>query len=128
MKKLELQGRVGKNNIDSWRTITLTQTDGYVIDLVSRLRELQCLNTSNSEIQVNYHLSEESLSLHELKERHILSIVGGLNAAFTADSYIYSSWTSGTDYDTEITVGGHNMYAELSSSVGKYAYFEIIYS
>lgn len=121
--KLILSGII-KADYDTWTKIILVQPDEYKIDLMGRLSEL-ALNAKSGLFQINYHICDKPLTEIELKEAHILSIHGGLTADYEANGYNYSSWTHGTDYDTVIKVGKHDLYNELINHVGKWVYFEI---
>lgn len=126
MKKIKLFGKIERSYIGLFETIILVQDDGYKIDLIGRLREVE-INSIDGMVQINYHTSDVYLTEHSYVENHILSISGALTAEYEANGYSYSSMTSGTDYETILTVGKHNLFNELMSFNGKFAFFEINY-
>ena len=63
--------------------------------------------------------------MHLHFKKLILSYSGGMVAEFDKNDYCYSSWTSGTDYDTNFSIGNHNLFNELCGSEGKYLIFKI---
>lgn len=126
MNTLRLSGTI-KYQYDDWDRLILIQEDGYKIDLISRLREL-LLNTKTDEVQINYHLSDRPMTLIEAKENHIKRISGALESDYEANSYSFSSLTSGTDYDTTLEVGGHSLYRELKSEEHRFVIFEVNYN
>lgn len=125
MKKLILQGIIKMSYEGQWPVIVLVQEDGYGINLINRMAELN-MNAGNK-IQVNYHIAPERMTEIQLKEILIKTISGALEAEYQANGYHYSSWTSGTDYDTVLTINGHNLYRELSDHADKFLFMEINY-
>lgn len=123
MEKIILSGKIIEDSSDSFHRILLENENGYKIDLINRFKELT-FNGFNK-IQVNYHVSENKISLDQAKEENISKIAGGLNANYEVDDYSYSSWTFGTDYNSNLEIGNHNLYRELSGKKDKYVIFEI---
>lgn len=126
MKKIVLSGTISFE-WDDWNRLILTQEDSYKIDLISKLKEVM-LNASTDEVQINYHLSDKPMTLQNAKEELIKRICGALEADYEANGYHYSSWTTGTDYDTVLKVGGHSLFSELLNEEGKFIIFEINYN
>lgn len=124
MTTITLSGFIENGYMNSWSTIKLIQEDGYKIDLVSRFREAVD-NYPDDGVQVNYYLCDKSCTKNEMVEGWLKKLVGAVDASYEANGYIYSSWTSGTDYDTNLTVGGHNLLNELYAQQGKFIIIEI---
>lgn len=124
MKTVTLSGFIKMDWSDSWQTIKLVQEDGYKIDLINRFKEaIESYN--NSQVQVNYYLSDKSCTKNEMVEGWLKKLVGAIDASYEANGYAYSSWTSGTDYDTNFSVGGHNLLSELSKEDGRFMIIEL---
>lgn len=124
MKTITLSGVIKFEYSDSWETIKLIQEDGYKIDLVNRFKEA-VESFSNSQVQVNYYLSDNPCTKNEMVEGWLKKLVGSIDAGYEANGYAYSSWTSGTDYDTNFSVGGHNLLSELRSESGRSMIIEL---
>src|SRR5690606_22314255 len=99
MITIELKGRIEKGWTDNWQTIKLVQEDGYKIDLVGRFKEA-IESFPNMEIQVGYYLSDNVCTKEEILEGFLKKLFGSVDASYEANGYAYSSWTTGTDYDT----------------------------
>lgn len=124
MKTIILSGFIKFDWSDSWQTIKLIQEDGYKIDLVNRFKEA-IESYENEKVQVNYYLSDNACTKNEMVEGWLKKLVGAIDASYEANGYSYSSWTSGTDYDTNFSVGGHNLLSELRSEEGKFMIIEL---
>lgn len=124
MKTVTLSGFIKMDRSDNWQTIKLVQEDGYKIDLINRFKEaIESYN--NSQVQVNYYLSDKACTKNEMVEGWLKKLVGAIDASYEANGYAYSSWTSGTDYDTNFSVGGHNLLSELSKEDGRFMIIEL---
>jgi len=126
MKTIELSGIV-KFEYDSWDKLKLVQEDGYKIDLVSRFREAY-ESFPNQKVQVNYWLSDKPCTKSEMTEGFLKKLYGAIDADYKKNDYAYSSWTSGTDYDTTLTIGGHNLYSELRNEIDRFIIIELSFS
>lgn len=126
MKTIELSGIV-KFEYDEWDKLKLIQEDGYKIDLVSRFREAY-ESFPNQKVQVNYWLSDEPCTKSEMTEGFLKKLYGVIDADYEKNDYAYSSWTSGTDYDTKLIIGGHNLYSELRNEVDRFIIIELSFS
>lgn len=124
MITVELKGKIEKVWTDNWRTIKLVQEDGYKIDLVGRFKEAT-ESFPNMEIQVGYYLSDNVCTKEEILEGFLKKLFGSVDASYEANGYAYSSWTTGTDYDTNLTIGGHDLFRELNNEEGKFILIEI---
>lgn len=124
MITVELKGRIEKGWTESWQTIKLVQEDGYKIDLVGRFKEAT-ESFPNMEIQVGYYLSDNVCTKEEILEGFLKKLFGSVDASYEANGYAYSSWTSGTDYDTNLTIGGHDLFRELNNEEGMFILIEL---
>lgn len=124
MLKITLSGIIKKEYDGSFLTIKLLQEDGYKIDLVGRFKE--AMSTANNiSAQVSYWLSDERCTKNEMTEAWLKKISGFLEAEYEASSYSYSSWTRGTDYDTILKIGSHDLLAELEDEEGRFMILEL---
>ena len=122
--KVEFTGTINFDYSEDWTTIKLVQPDGYKLDLVSRFREVSESYIGKS-FQVNYYLSNTPCTKVEMVEGWLKKISGAIEADYETNSYNYSSWTHGTDYDTVLKIGNHNLFSELSDSEGKFIIIEV---
>lgn len=123
MKTIELSGII-KFEHDDWDKLKLVQEDGYKIDLVARFKEAY-ESFPKQEVQVNYWLSDKPCSKQKMQEAFLMKLCGNINADYEKNDYAYSSLTSGTDYDTTLKIGGHNLYNELRMEEGKFIIIEL---
>ena len=123
IKTIELSGVIGIDWGD-WYQIKLIQDDGYKIDLVSRFKEA-AESFPNCKVQVNYYLSDAPCTKDEMVEAFLKTLYGHPEAGYTQSSYRYSSWTSGTDYDTNLSIGGHDLARELYNEADKFIILEL---
>lgn len=108
----------------TFQTIKLIQQDEYKIDLVSRFREaIESFGMCNC--QVSYWLADKRCSKNKMTEELLNKISGSLAANYEKSDYQYSSWTSGTDYDTILKIGGHDLMEELRSQNGRFIIIEL---
>lgn len=63
-----------------------------------------------------------------MTEEFLKKLYGAIDADYEKNDYAYSSWTSGTDYDTTLAVGGHNLYSELRNEVDRFIIIELSFS
>lgn len=126
MKKLtvEIEGRIELGWIDSWETIKLVQEDGYKIDLVGRFKEA-IESFPKCDIQVDYYLADNVSTKEEILEGFLKKLYGNVEASYEAIEYAYSSWTAGTDHDTNLTIGGHDLFRELANEDGRFILLEL---
>ena len=123
MKTFDFTGFI-KFEYDSFDKITLVQTDGFKIDLVNRFSEIKD-NFPDIKLQVNYWLSDSECTKEKMTENFLRKLFGDLSADYEVNSYCYSSWTSGTDYDTVLSIGGHDLYNELKNKEGQFIIIEV---
>jgi hypothetical protein len=124
MKTITFSGFIKIDYSGNWQTIKLVQEDGFKIDLINRFKEA-VESFDNYEVQVNYYISDNACTKNEMVEGWLKKLYGSVDASYEANEYRYSSWTSGTDYDTNFTVGGHNLLSELSQEDGKFIIIEL---
>lgn len=124
MKTIELSGIIKFEHNDNWETIKLVQSDGYKIDLVGRFKEA-IESFSNCQFNVGYYLSDSVCTKNDIVEGFLKKLFGSAEASFETDSYHYSSMTYGTDYDTNLKIGGHDLFQELRYEQGKFIILEL---
>ena len=123
MKTVELSGTLSIEWDDNTH-YKLIQENGLKIDLVNRLSEIS-ESFPNSEVQLNYYLSDSPKTKDEMIEGLLGKIYGSIESEYTQEDYNYSSWTNGTDYYTTMKVGGHDLENELSDKEGKFILIEL---
>lgn len=126
MKQLIVSGTI-LIEWDGWTKVILVDETGHKFDLISRMKEV-LLNATSDEVQINYHLSDTPMTLQEAKEELIKRLCGALEADYEANDYSYSSWTTGTDYDTILRVGSHSLFNELQGEQNRFIILEINYN
>lgn len=122
-KVYEFSGKIVLDYVGNWRTILLEQKSGYKISLVHRVEEL-VLNYG-SKVAVNYWLTKKYTTEEELLDMTVKYQEGYIDVDFSASGYSYSEYTSGTDYDVNLKIDGHNLYKILEKKEGMYLYFMI---
>jgi len=123
MKTIELSGII-KFEYDNWNKVKLLQEDGYKIDLVNRFSEIK-ESYPNSKFQINYWLSDKICTKDEIVEGLLQKLYGFIEAGYEQEDYHYSSWTNGTDYNTTLKIGGHNLDIELIDEEDRFMILEI---
>ena len=93
------------------------------IDLVKKFRAI--FDLYEKEVSVKYILSDNKKSENEILESLIYELSGSVEAVFEENSYNHSSWTYGTDYDTFLKIGGHDLFNELRFDSGKWLFIKI---
>ncbi len=128
MKVITLSGVLETMYWDSWNKLKLVQEDGYKMDLIGRFQEaVSSYSPAYSSIQVSYYLSDKVCTPTEVLEGWLTKISGGITAEYEANGYAYSSWTSGTDYDSVLKIGNHDLYSELVGEVGRFIIINICF-
>lgn len=123
MKTIELSGTISFE-YDTWDKLKLVQEDGYKIDLITRFVEAY-ESFPSQKVQVNYWIHDRPCTKQEITEGFLKKLYGAIDANYESNDYCYSSWTSGTDYDTSLSIGGHDLYRELKDKVGKFMIIEL---
>lgn len=124
MKKITLSGMVMFKYDSEFERIKLIQKDGYEIDLILRFQEA-VMNYPDHIVRVNYGVADKPCTESKLKEEFLRRVFGDPNVGYEKSDYRYSSWTSGTNYDTNFKVGGHDIMKELRSYQGKFLLLNI---
>ena len=91
--------------------------------MVHRVEEL-VLNYG-SKVAVNYWLTKKYTTEEELLDMTVKYQEGYIDVDFSASGYSYSEYTSGTDYDVNLKIDGHDLYEILEKKEGMYLYFMI---
>ena len=123
MKTITISGII-KTEYDDFARIFLVQEDGLKIDLINRFEEC-IMSFGDSGVQVNYYLSDKICTKDEMLEGWLKTICGDVEAEYETCHYNYSSWTSGTDYNAILTIGGHNLSNELWNEEDKFVLIEL---
>ena len=123
MKSIQLQGII-KFEYNTWNKLKLIQPDGYKIDVVDRFKEAK-ESFPKSKFQVNYWLSNNPCTKDEILEGFLRKLYGDISADYESNGYCYSSYSSGTYYDTTLQIGGHDLITELSSEQDRFIIIEL---
>lgn len=101
---------------DDWsgdfRTIKLVD-ENVIIDLVKKFRGI--FDLFNEEVNVSYFISDTKKTEIEIKEAWLKNL----------ESYHYSSWTNGIDYNTYLSIGGHDLFNEFKDYKDKWCVLKI---
>jgi len=123
-KVFEFSGKISLGNVFvHWDTILLEQSSGYKVDLLLRLEELS--NNFEGKVSISYWISKTPKTAEELLEYNILAAEGFVNIDFDAREIVYSEYTKDMEYETDFSVGGHNLLKELQKNVGSYLYLMV---
>ncbi len=126
MKTIELSGILEFNDCgwSDFGQIKLIQEDGLKIDLVSRIKE--ATESFGHTGQVNYWICEKPTTKEDAIEAFLGHLYGGVDAGYEKREVWYSTLTGGdTFYDTNLKIGGHDLYKELLTKKGKFIILEI---
>jgi len=93
------------------------------IDLVKKFRAI--FDLFESEVSVSYFISDEKKTESEIQEGWLKQMFGGITAEYETSSYHYSSYTYGTDYDTYLKIGGHDLFDEFSNLNDKWCVLKV---
>ena len=93
------------------------------IDLVKKFRAI--FDLFESEVSVSYFISDEKKTEAEIQEGWLKQMFGGITAEYEKSSYNYSSYTYGTDYDTYLKIGGHDLFDEFSELNDKWCVLKV---
>ena len=123
IKEFIFEGFIKDEWSDNFRKLKLV--DGKKeVDLVKKFRAI--FDLFESEVSVNYFLSDEKKTESEILEKWLGKLYGAITAEYETDSYCYSSYTYGTDYDTYLKIGGHDLFDELGGdNSGKWCVLKI---
>lgn len=119
MDKITLSGIVLFKHEDEFERVKLVQDNGYEIDLILRFQEAM-MNHKGHMMKVEYWTSDQPCTEDEMKEEFLRRAFGDPKVGYDKNDYCYSSWTWGTDYDTNLRIGGHDIMSELYGEKGKF--------
>lgn len=127
-KELLLSGVIRVDYHDGFSHVYLDQPDGTSLDLVYRIDEVRAICAGK--IQLSYFITEHPATMDEATEGFVRKLVGGANdeSIYKQSDYSYSEYTTGTDYDTELNIGGHDLFKALIGTNGKYMNMRILYT
>lgn len=104
-------------------TPVLVDSEGNCMCVLFRVQEL--VMSGKKSLTVRYWITDTETSFDDAKEGAVRTILGAPVADMEANSYSYSEYTYGVDYETELKIGGHDLGNELCGNKGKYAWIEI---
>lgn len=122
-KKITFSGFVKYGYDGNFPTIKLIDNETN-IDLVKKFKAI--FDLFESEVSVDYFISDVKKTDDEIKESYLMNIWGAISADYTEDSYRYSSLTFGTDYNSYLKIGGHDLFEEMKDFEGKWCVLTII--
>lgn len=111
-----------KHEYNDYSKIFLVDGDKS-IDLVKKFRAI--FELFECEVMVSYFTSEQKKSESEIKEAWLQKMVGVIDADYESNSYYYSEYTYGTDYDSYLRIGGHDLFWELYELQEKFCIIKI---
>ena len=68
---------------------------------------------------------DEKKTESEIQVGWLKQMFGGITAEYETSSYHYSSYTYGTDYDTYLKIGGHDLFDEFSNLNDKWCVLKV---
>lgn len=93
------------------------------IDLVKKFRAI--FDLFESEVSVSYFVSDDKKTKTEIQEEWLKQMFGGITAEYETNSYYYSSYTYGTNYNTYLKIGGHDLFDEFSELNDKWCILKV---
>lgn len=124
MITFEISGIIKLKEKDLFDKIKILTPHGFKIDLVNWFADLKD-SFPEKLFQVNYWIADVPCTKIEMKENTLRKLFGDVNAEYETHSYCYSSWTSGTDYNTILSIGGHDLTVELAGTDGRFILIEV---
>ena len=119
-----LSGEIAKGFIfDNYSSVKLIQDNGYKVDLISRFAEI--VDSFGYKLSVRYWITDTKASFSDAVEGNIKQLLGGTVSELEANSYSYSEYTSGVEYDSDLKIGGHDLLKELEGQSGKWLWIMI---
>lgn len=122
MKDFVFTGFIKTDWSDDFKTIKLIDGDNSV-DLVKTFRAI--FDLCESEVTVSYFISDTKKTENEILENWLKKLFGAITAEYETESYHYSSWTHGTDYNTYLKIGGHDLFDEFDSYEDKWCVLKV---
>lgn len=124
---MSLSGFIRCDRSGGFQKIYLEQDSGLKIDLVSRFSE--AVFSFGGKCFIKHWTSDKKDTDENMVAGAILLQLGGeLTADYSANSYFYSEYTQGTEYDTNLNIGGYDLLSILEENKGKYCLFEAEFS
>lgn len=122
IKEFTFTGFIKIDWSEDFKTIKLIDGNKSV-DLVKKFRAI--FDLFESEVSVSYFISDEKKTEDEIQEGWLKQMFGGITAEYETSSYNYSSYTYGTDYDTYLKIGGHDLFDEFSELNDKWCVLKV---
>jgi len=122
IKEFTFTGFIKIDWSEDFKTIKLID-DKKSIDLVKKFRAI--FDLFESEVSVSYFISNDKKTEVEIQEGWLKQMFGGITAEYETSSYNYSSYTYGTDYDTYLKIGGHDLFDEFSELNDKWCVLKV---
>jgi hypothetical protein len=122
IKEFTFTGFIKIDWSEDFKTIKLIDGNKS-IDLVKKFRAI--FDLFESEVSVSYFISDEKKTEAEIQEGWLKQMFGGITAEYETSSYNYSSYTYGTDYDTYLKIGGHDLFDEFSELNDKWCILKV---
>lgn len=123
MKTIQFKGIIDYDNNEGTGIYLLGDTDR--IDLVTEFEDF-----NGVEIQVNYWITNKPCTKDEMIEAWLKVLFGSVEAEY--EDYYTGSWTYGCQsswgcYEKhgQLTIGGHDLFDELSNMDGKFIIIEV---
>ena len=125
MRTIKLEGKIKYDYSGDYETIFLTDKDGFIIDLVARVREIK-MSFTDKMIQVCYWTSDDFCTKDKMIEGFLEKIYGKeIEASYEDNGYMGSEWTGYcSSYDTELSFGGHDFMRELRDEEDRFIIIE----
>lgn len=125
-KLIVLKGKIERGYEGDYEQIYLVQKNGYKINIIHRLNE--AIINYGTKMTIKYWYADKFVSEKIIKLNVIKKFYGILTAEYETQDWGHSEYTHGTDYNTIINIGGHNLYNELLSLQNKFIWIEIIFN
>ncbi len=124
-KQITLSGILSFQENGHFENLFLIGKDGFMIDLVSRVKEIKMSYPSNK-IQVNYWLADGFSAKNEVIKKIIEKIYcKDITADYEDNGFMGSSQTGYCEsWDTELKFGGHDLFDELRGEDGRFMIIE----
>ena len=118
-----IRGFIKRGYNNGFNPIDIIQEDGYKINLINYFDEL--IYNYGNKVTIRYWTAANRQTDDNIKKGVIYTVAGRIDAKFDKEDYQYSEYTSGTDYNSILNIGNHNLYRELLEKEDKYLLLEI---